>query len=164
VLHRCAAACSGFDGYPDGIDPVRLKCEVFQLRCRVSLAHCNSPSQKSPFHRIAREGKRRAKVPARDFPFSAAKFKFAQCRSMKWIRGQAIAITDGLDLCESAFGTLILCDRGRAIERDDRRRIQCDQGILPMTRQMTTQRQATMIPISPEAHRSRRVFRTHQRL
>ena len=92
------------------------------VRRAFCLAHCNSPAEKSPLHGIARERNRGAKVPARSFPFFAAKLEFAQCREIKGVRDQAIAIAhrrpptaDRPDLVESGRHQRLTASMSRAL-------------------------------------------------
>src|ERR1700751_528036 len=81
----------------------------------------DAPLEKAAFHGTAGEGTRPAEGFAGELRVSAAQFKFAQCGWIEGIGGEAVEATDGAHLFEAAFRAILLRDRNRTIESDDRR-------------------------------------------
>src|SRR6516165_10131047 len=85
-----------------------------------SFACAKAPIKEPPFHRVARQSERRAEMLARRLASPTAQLKLAECSGVEGIGGESITVGDGEDLFEPTLGTLVLCHRDGAIERDNR--------------------------------------------
>src|SRR5262249_51781117 len=89
-----------------------------------------APLQEFALHRVARQGKRRSKVLARNAMLPAAKLELPHCRSVEGIAGKASAVRDRTYLFQPTVGAISLRDRNRTIERDNRRRTDRQQRVV----------------------------------
>ena len=78
--------------------------------------------EETALHGIAREAERRSEVLAGDFISPAVKFELAQRGMEERVGGEAIAVGDGANLFEPAFGAFVLRDGDGAVQRNDRGR------------------------------------------
>jgi len=124
--------------------------KYFQIRSRSATRHyrtllsgaftrTNALLEELALHGIAREGERCSEVLARDFISPAVKFELAERSVEERVGGEAIAVGDGANLFEPAFGAFVLRDGDGAVQPNDRGRTYRHQRVVKVKRSFPSQ-------------------------